>query len=170
MKEHVIILMDISYSMQRRAQSMIDGLNKFVESLKARPDHEDILFTVMLFSDWRTYLCRGVPVDNVSLFTLRNFPNFGMTHLYDAIGDLVQDWIQEKRARHHLFIVTDGEDNGSKTVSKEQASQACDMVIRKHGWTITHCDVDVSKLDSASVNKVVYDIDDLENILSSLSI
>ncbi len=170
MKQHVIVLMDISYSMQIRVKNMIDGLNKFVHTLRARSDHANILFSVMLFSDKRSYLCREVPVDDLSPFTVYNLPEFGLTHLYDAIGTLFHEWTNETRAQHHLFIITDGDDNGSTQVTKQQATQLCDKMVLERNWTVSHCDVDISKLESFNVQKVVYDVDNLEELLGNLSI
>jgi len=170
MKQHVIVLMDISYSMQPHAKNMIDGLNKFVDTLRARSDHTNILFSAMLFSDKRSYLCREVPVDDLSPFTVYNIPEFGLTHLYDAIGELFDEWTNETREQHHLFIITDGDDNGSKKVTKQQATQMCDKMVLERNWTVTHCDVDINKLGSFNVQKVVYDIDNLEELLGNLSI
>jgi uncharacterized protein YegL len=166
MKQHIIVLMDISYSMKNNAQKMVKGLNNFLESLKHRPDHQDILFSVLLFCDKRTYLCRGVSVDQQQPFTVKQLPQFGLTHLYDAIGALLTEWINEKRAKHFLFVITDGEDNGSKQMNKEQARIYCEEAV-KQGWSITHCGVDVSKL---GVKEIRYEMDDLEELIGGLSI
>jgi uncharacterized protein YegL len=166
MKQHIIVLVDISYSMQNNAQKIISGLNKFLESLKLRPNHRDILFSVLLFCDTRTYLCRGVFVDQQQPFTMKQLPQFGLTHLYDAIGALIRDHINEKRVKHSLFVITDGEDNGSKQMNKEQARMYCEEAVMQ-GWCITHCGVDVSKL---GVNEIRYEIDDLEELIGGLSI
>lgn len=162
--------MDISYSMQSNRDKMLDGLNKFVKTLKQRPDNTHILFSVMLFCERTVYLCRGVPVAGVTPFRAEDLPRYGLTHLYDALGKLLQEWIPEQRAQHHLFVITDGVDNGSKQLTKEQAKQACSAAVQECGWRITHCDVDISKLDCPGIKQVVYDADNLDQLLGNLRI
>lgn len=170
MKEHVIVLMDVSYSMLPRSRCMVGGVNKFVSSLRERQDADNILFTLILFSQEFIYMCKSLVVWEVPLFTIADLPTFGQTHLYDAIAKVLNEWIPEKRTNHHLFIITDGMDNGSKLLGEEEAKKACEIAIEDHQWKITHCDVDLSSLVSNKVQKILYNVNNLENMLSSLNI
>lgn len=170
MKQHVIVLMDISYSMLTRSRCMVDGVNKFVESLREHHDTDNILFTLILFSQEFIYMCKGLPVREVPNFKIEDLPTFGQTHLYDAIAKVLNEWLPEKRANHYLFIITDGMDNGSKLLGEEEAKKACEEAIENHQWKITHCDVDLYSLASSKVQKIVYDVNNLENMLSNLNI
>ena len=170
MKQHVVVLLDISYSMLTQTRSIVDGVNKFVKSLTQRQDSYNILFTLILFSHEFTYMCKGIFVNEVPTFTIEDLPTFGQTHLYDAIAKVLNDWILEKRANHHLFIITDGMDNGSKLLGEEEAKKACEIAIDDHGWKITHCDVNLYSLTSSKVQKVIYNVNNLENLLENLKI
>jgi hypothetical protein len=161
--------MDVSYSMQQYSEKIVSGLNKFLINLKQRVDHQNILLSVMLFSDKRSYLCRGVPVDLLHPFQKSDIGGFGMTHLYDAIGVILTEWINENRLQHHLYIITDGADNGSKNINKEQAKLYCTEAV-KQGWAITHCDVDASNLQCDAVKEVRYEVDELDQLLGRLSL
>lgn len=170
MIQHVIVLLDISYSMLSHAHSLVDGLNKFVNSLRSLPDSNNILFTLILFSHEFIYMCKGIFVNEVPTFTIEDLPTFGQTHLYDAIAKVLNEWISEKRANHNLFIITDGMDNGSKLLGEEEAKKACETAIDEYGWKITHCDVNLYSLVSSKVQKVVYDVNNIENLLENLKI
>lgn len=146
---------------------MLNGLNKFVENLRS---NDKILFTIMVFCETQSYLCKGVPIKDVKTFTKSQLPPYGLTYLHDAIGALLTEWIPEKRANHKLFIVTDGEDTGSKFVNKKEAISMCNTAVEQHDWVITHCDIDVGKLSCKNINSVRYDVDDLEGLLGCLSI
>ena len=163
--KHIIVLIDISYSMKKNSESIIKGLNKFVKNFKGSVD---IYLSVMLFCDSRHYLCRAVLIDKVQPFSTKELPQFGTTFLYDAIGAILTEWGNEKGAEHHFFIITDGCDTGSVIFTKNGVSSLCDEAI-KNGWRITHCGVDSSNLGEG-VSEIIGGIDDLEGLLGSLSI
>lgn len=168
--EHIIVLIDISYSMLSKAEGIIAGLNNFMESLKQREDSHNLLITVVVFCQRVTYLCRGVPVSNVDVFDVKTLPIFGTTFLYDAIGTVLSDWINEHRVHHNLYIITDGDDTGSNNVTKEQANEQCEQAVLDYGWKITYCGVDTGKLVSTSVKQVIYEVNNIEGLLSNLSL
>ena len=163
--KHIIVLIDISYSMKKNATSIIKGLNKFVEKFKRSLD---IYLSVMLFCDSRHYLCRAVSINTVKPFSTDELPQFGTTFLYDAVGAILTEWGNEKEAEHHFFIITDGCDTGSVIFTKNGVTNLCDDAI-KSGWRITHCGVDSSNLGTG-VSEIIGEIDDLEGLLGSLSI
>ena len=130
--KHIIVLIDISYSMKKNATSIIKGLNKFVENFK---QSVDIYLSVMLFCDSRHYLCRAVPINTVKLFSTEELPPFGTTFLYDAVGAILTEWGHEKEAEHHFFIITDGCDTGSLIFTKNGVTNLCDEA-HKSGWQV----------------------------------
>lgn len=166
--EHIIILIDISYSMYSKAEYIISGLNNFIESLRHRDDSNKILITVIVFCQKITYLCCGVPVKNVEIFNVKQLPTFGTTFLYDAIGIVINDWINEYRLHHNLYIITDGDDTGSNKVTKEEANKLCEQAVQDYDWNITYCGIDTGKLISNSIKRVIYDVNNVENLLSNL--
>jgi uncharacterized protein YegL len=155
--------------MQSHAGKMVTGLNKFIQTLKTYTNHANIFCSIVIFCHTYYYLYYGYPIDEIKAFSMNILSQTGTTHLYDAIGAVIHDWINEKNVKHNLFIITDGEDNGSKNITKEQAIQLCNMAAESN-WNITHCDVDISKLDSSAIKKVVYNIDNLEELLENLTI
>ena len=168
MKQHVIVLIDISYSMKKNSSAIIKGLNLFVERLREGRHNNEIYLSVVLFCDNIHYLCKAVAIKEVNLFSTSQLPKFGFTYLYDAIGYIIKEWIHEKMVEHNFFIITDGDDTGSISVSETESIELCDNAIN-NGWRITYCGVDSANL-AAGVSKIQGDINDLENLLSGLSI
>ena len=167
MKQHVIVLIDISYSMKKNSNAIIKGLNCFVDTLQQKKNSNDMYISVVLFSDKIHYLCKFSEIKDVDHFSLNQLPEFGSTNLYDAVGSILTEIIPEKRFKHTFFIITDGADTGS-VMKESEAKSLCDEAV-KNGWTITHCGVDAGNL-GASVSDVHLNIDDLEGLLSGLSI
>lgn len=165
--QHVILLIDNSYSMCIRQEQMINGLNKFVENLKKK---NNILFTLIFFCHTRTYICKGVPIKDVKTFDKTHLPRYGYTHLYDSIASILTEWIPEKEMYHNLFIITDGEDNGSFTINKQGAIDFCNIAVEQYGWVITHCDTDFSKLVSENIDNLQYNVGDLEEMFGNLNV
>jgi uncharacterized protein YegL len=169
-KQHVILLVDISSSMFHRAPRLVSGINNFINSLRQRDDSQDLYISLLLFNDKITHVCGAVPVQDIQTFLTHDIVPFGMTHLYDAIGLTIQNHLGSTSAVHHnLFIISDGYDTGSNLFTRDQASQLCDNASQ-NGWNITHCDVNISNLDSNSIKKVVYDADNIDQLFSSLAI
>lgn len=77
MKQHVIVLIDISYSMKKNSNSIIKGLNLFLERLQKMTNSNDIYLSVVLFSHKINYLCKAVQVKEVQLFSMKQLPAFG---------------------------------------------------------------------------------------------
>lgn len=168
MKQHIIVLIDISFSMKKNACAIISGLNLFVERLQKGNCANDIYLSVVLFCDNIHYLCKAVPLKEVNIFSTSQLPKFGLTFLYDAIGYIIKEWIHEKMVEHNFFIITDGADTGSISVSEIESRELCNNAV-ENGWRITHCGVDAGNL-GAGVSEIPSNIDDLESLLSGLSI
>lgn len=168
MKQHVIVLIDISFSMKNNACAIIKGLNLFVKRLQKGNQANDIYLSVVLFCDNIHYLCKAVPIKEVNIFSISQLPKFGFTFLYDAIGYVIKEWIHEKMVEHIFFIITDGVDTGSISVSASESRELCDNAV-ENGWRITHCGVDAGNLGTG-VSEIPSDLDDLESLLSGLCI
>jgi len=168
MKQHVIVLIDISYSMKKNSNAIVNGLNSFVDSLRQKRNSNDTYISVILFCDKIHYMCKFSHIKDVDHFSINQLPEFGLTFLYDAVGSILTEMIPEKRFQHTFFIITDGVDTGSTVMQESDAKSLCDEAI-KNGWRITHCGVDAGNL-GASVSDVHMNIDELENLISGLSI
>lgn len=111
-----IFVLDLSGSMQGKYQSMIEGVNRGLQKLKA----ED-RFRVILFNDSANEITRGympATADNVKNFIqqLENTPPGGGTNLYAGLKKGI-DGLDSDRASA-LILVTDGEANVGTTEKK----------------------------------------------------
>jgi hypothetical protein len=72
----------------------------------------------------------------------------GMTPLYDAIGRLVSLAEAEKPEKAVLVIMTDGEENSSREVTREGAKAALDRA-RAKGWEVVFLGAEFADFDDA---------------------
>lgn len=73
----------------------------------------------------------------------------GMTPLYDAIGRMVSLAEKDKPEKAVIVIMTDGEENSSKEMTKASAKAALDRV-RAKGWEVVFLGTEFSNFDDAT--------------------
>jgi uncharacterized protein YegL len=123
-KVHVSIVLDRSGSMAPSAAQTIGGFNEYVKGLKAQADTE---YTVSLttFDHTVTPVFVDRPIKDVPELTGDTYRAGGGTALYDAIGQVLGDVEaaaeKDLTIGHMVVIITDGEDESSRIVSKKQA-------------------------------------------------
>jgi hypothetical protein len=168
--KHVIVLIDNSFSMKLHSSDIIKGLNTFIVRLQSMRDTRDIFLTVMFFSDKTYYLLKLENIHKVQPFSIDSIPHYGLTFLYDAIEEILDDFIQLSfNIEQHFFIITDGCDTGSVKSSECVIKDRCENAI-KNGWIITHCGVDSGNLGSSVLDVIANGVDDLGNLLGGLTI
>ena len=130
----------------------------------------EIFLTVMFFSDKTYYLQKLENIHKVQQFFIESIPPYGLTFLYDAIEEILDDFIRLSfNVENHFFIITDGCDTGSVKSSERVIKHRCEEAI-KNGWIITHCGVDAGNLGSSVLDVIVKGVDDLGNLLGGLTI
>jgi len=72
-----------------------------------------------------------------------------MTPLYDAIGRMVSLAEKDKPEKAVIVIMTDGEENSSKEMTKTSAKAALDRV-RAKGWEVVFLGTEFSNFDDAT--------------------
>jgi uncharacterized protein YegL len=168
--KHIIVLIDTSYSMKPQSNGIIKGLNKFILDLKAMKDSNEIFLTVMFFSD-KTYYSRKVEhILESRKFSIEDIPPYGSTFLYDAVGEILDDFLPSIWVEHYFFIITDGCDTGSVKTGEWSIKRRCEEA-RRSGWTITHCGVNSGNLGTG-VTDIIFkeDGDNLDILLEELKI
>ena len=87
MKQHAIVLIDISYSMKKNSNSIIKGLNMFVERLQKGNNSDNIYLTVVLFCDEMHYLSKAIPIKDVSCFSKKQLTYYEIAYQckYDVL-------------------------------------------------------------------------------------
>ena len=88
---NVITAVDISYSMGGYINKVVDGLNNFLLKLKKLSDRQLVYLTIITFSTDVNYVVKSVNVNMIEKFHPFQFNCYGMTSMYDAIGQIILD-------------------------------------------------------------------------------
>lgn len=165
--QHIIILIDCSYSMENILKEVVKGLNNFLEKIKIQYKNYpiNIFLTVASFSNNLKYIVEYKNINLINFFDENDFITWGSTALYDSICNIILKF--QNNNNTNLYIITDGDDNMSKTYTKEQTNELCDMAIQSGLWKIIHCHTDINILNIPTIK---YDINDISNIFNMLTI
>jgi uncharacterized protein YegL len=123
-KVHVSIVLDKSGSMVGSSAQTIGGFNEYIKGLKGQTD-TDYYVSLTMFDHAVAPAYVNRPVAQVPELTGSTYRAGGGTALYDALGIVLAD--VEKMAKedplvgHMVVVITDGEDESSRTVSKQDA-------------------------------------------------
>jgi hypothetical protein len=145
---HAYILLDRTGSMQSIWAEALGSVNAYVKAL-AEGDgyatlavfdaHEGLQFDV---------LRAGVPVQAWQDVTDADATPRGMTPLYDAIGRMIARAESEAPEKAVLVIMTDGEENASREMKKDDVKAALDR-IEKKGWQTVFLGAEFAKFNDA---------------------
>jgi len=125
------LLVDRSGSMQSILNSTLSGLNEFVGAQRLLPTADQTSVTLHTFDDLYETPIPSTPLRDFPTITDMNISPRGMTALYDAIGNMFADMPMTPST---VVIVTDGEENASKTFTKNQVMEQI-TERRRLGWT-----------------------------------
>lgn len=142
MKTEVLVVLDSSGSMRVKKNDVIGGFNGFIKTLQ-----EDTRLTLVTFnsSEYKK-VYDAVEVKYVKPLDDKTFLPDGWTPLYDslckAIDDIGQKFaqMQEKNRPDVVVcvIMTDGEENDSKTFKLKDAKKRIAHQQDKYNWTFIY--------------------------------
>jgi hypothetical protein len=151
---HSYILLDRTGSMEPIWSEALSSVNAYADGLAAldggpRVD-ADITLAVFDAQDGLQFdvLRKGVDAQNWNDVSTREVNPRGMTPLYDAIGRIVSLAETDRPEKAIIVIMTDGEENSSKEMTKGAAKAALDRV-RAKGWEVVFLGAEFSKFDDA---------------------
>ena len=151
---HSYILLDRTGSMEPIWSEALSSVNAYADGLAAldggpRVD-ADITLAVFDAQDGLQFdvLRKGVDAEDWNDVSSRDVNPRGMTPLYDAIGRIVSLAEKDKPEKAIIVIMTDGEENSSKEMTKTAAKAALDRV-RAKGWEVVFLGAEFSKFDDA---------------------
>lgn len=164
---HIIILIDVSYSMTSHIFSFTTALNKFLQELKQK--NINCRLSVGQFSTELQFITEFQNVYEINSFDTSQFRIQGTTALYDAIGNTIRIISNEVHGvdKTKLFVISDGDDNASFRYNKDDADRMMNEMIQNKKWEIQHCHTDMNLF---TVPTVTYDINDISNIFDNLAI
>lgn len=136
-KIHITFVMDRSQSMSTCTQEAQDGLNKFVKD--QRTIDENTTFTLVQFDHEYELVYDAEPLKDVGeyIFTPR-----GSTALLDAIGRAISytnDFVRDENPDQVLFVIfTDGQENCSQELNREQVRQLIEDKTNNAKWQFVY--------------------------------
>lgn len=148
----VFILLDRSGSMGSKWIETLGALNGYVEKLGNDKTGESHV-TLATFH-WTDSLAFDVIRDNVTSAEWEKVvhgeaPPGGYTPLFDAIGRIVNLADKKNDNRTVIAIITDGEENSSRELSREAAGRLFDKCKGK-GWQVVFLGADFDAFNQAS--------------------
>jgi len=165
---HVIILLDVSYSMSAHINNFVYALNNFIKKLRNLND--SYMLTIGEFNTQLNFITEYQNVESIKEFSSSDFKINGTTALYDAICNTIKFIsrnINIKAKKTKMFIITDGDDNASFVHNKEDTDRLTNDAINFGGWEITHCHTDSNLLN---IPTVTYDVNNIMDIFENLKI
>jgi len=146
------IVLDRSGSMTKLTAETITGFNKFLNEQKA-VDGEATLTLATFASDY-TLVHDFLPLKSVDELTLTTYKTGGYTALLDALvktidatGAKLAALPEEERPGKVIFVViTDGQENFSKTFTKTHAMEKITHQREKYGWEFVWMGCDMSQV------------------------
>ena len=145
---HAYILLDRTGSMQSIWSEALGSVNAYVKALAVGDAyatlavfdaHEDLKFDV---------LRAGVPVQTWKDVTDADATPRGMTPLFDAIGRIIALAEKDAPEKAVIVIMTDGAENASREMKKDDVKAALDRVTKK-GWQTVFLGAEFGNFDDA---------------------
>jgi hypothetical protein len=127
----IVVVLDRSGSMRSIAQETVEGFNKFL--LEQQNSEGEAYITLVQFDDRYEMNYKSIPVKEAQPLILgENFIPRGSTALLDAIGKTIEELETERDVV--FVIITDGEENSSKTYKKEAINRMIDTLQEEEEW------------------------------------
>jgi len=137
----IVIVLDESGSMQPIRSQIIRSINDLITEQK-QIEERPATFTLVKFNNNVNRVMTNKLLKNVhNLDSLDYTPN-GSTALYDAIGDTIQWFRNEKDVL--MVIVTDGQENASTKYTKHQINKLIDEKKLNNNWSYVYLSSDLS--------------------------
>lgn len=177
---HSYILLDRTGSMQPIWNEALSSVNAYADGLNALDGGPsvDASLTVATFDSQDglqfDIVRKTIDPQNWRKLTDDDATPRGMTPLYDAIGRIVALAETDKPEKAVIVIMTDGEENSSREVTKDGARAALDRV-RAKGWEVVFLGAEFSNFSDAvgvgqtSSRNMAVDKDQLSDSMNRLA-
>jgi len=142
----IVTIIDKSGSMSSLQSRTIEGYNEFLNEQKQLDG--DANFSLVLFSSpgKEEIVFDSVDIQEISELTTENYRPGGATALYDCIGKTIKalkkrikNLDKDERPEKVLFvIITDGEENSSRTFGKDEVFKMINKREEKNDWSFIY--------------------------------
>jgi hypothetical protein len=127
----IVVVLDRSGSMGSIAPSTVEGFNTFLN--EQQNSEGEAFITLVQFDDRYEINYKSIPVKNAQKLILgESFVPRGSTALLDAIGQTIEGLETDRDVV--FVIITDGEENSSKTYKREAINKMIDTLQKENGW------------------------------------
>lgn len=126
-----VFLLDRSGSMETCRDDTIDGYNVYIDAQK----NEGGTMTLVLFDHEINVLYENKPIEEVPQLTADTFVPRGGTALYDALGYVTKMPLPGETM---VIILTDGEENSSRTYTAAHVKDLIENKQTKDGWSFVY--------------------------------
>lgn len=137
----IVMVLDESGSMEPIRNQIIGSINDLImeqKQIKERP----ATFTLVKFSDKVKEVIINKSLANIRSLTQEDYTPSGSTALYDAIGNTITRFRNEKNVL--MVIVTDGQENASKRYTRNQINSMINEKKINNNWTYVYLSSDLS--------------------------
>jgi hypothetical protein len=136
----VTIVLDESGSMEPLQQDTIGGVNQFLKEQRALPGQ--CTLSLLKFNHEDRPVFTGRPIAEAPDLTIGTYQPSGNTALLDALGRAIMEAGGRLRAMSEadrpgkviIMVVTDGEENSSRTWTRDQIKKAVEHQISVYKW------------------------------------
>jgi hypothetical protein len=151
---HAYLLLDRSGSMQSLWVEALSSINAYARELANKTDGDavDSHVTLAIFDGQEglqfDLLRRQVPALHWESVTDREAAPRGMTPLLDALGRIIALAEADNPDRAVIVVMTDGQENASREVTRDGARAALERV-KKKGWDVVFLGANFDNIDDA---------------------
>ena len=152
----IVLVLDESGSMESIRNDMLKSINDLIkeqQQVKERPS----TFTLVKFSDKVNRYISNKPLNNIKLLSSEDYTPNGATALYDAIGDTINWFRNEKDVL--MVIVTDGQENSSTKYNKYEINRMIEQKKERNNWSYVYLSNDLNTQlqgDNIGLHKSAY--------------
>jgi len=137
----IVMILDESGSMDNIRNKMIESINGLIREQQQVTGRETT-FTLVKFSDIIKRVIENQPLEKIKLLTSEDYIPNGSTALFDAIGNTISWFRNEKDVL--MVIVTDGQENASHKFNQNMINNMIDDKQKNNNWTYVYLSNDLS--------------------------
>jgi hypothetical protein len=143
---HIVMILDESGSMGPIRNDIIGSVNTFIDEQK-NLKQDNTAFTFVKFSNNISTTYEKKLLSQVDIISCDNYKPSGNTALYDAIGQTINKYVDEKEV--FIIIVTDGEENSSREFNHKKVTDLIESK-KKDNWNFIYLSADLSTMEQGS--------------------
>jgi hypothetical protein len=152
-KTHVVLVLDKSSSMGPLQEQTIKSVNEQIDTIKNSSKGIETTITFVQFNDrvQEKFFCE--PIEKLQILTKDDYVPSGMTAMLDAIGLTVAKLkglpdINDPETAVLFVVITDGEENSSRTYTKNSIAELVTELAGTNRWTfsVLGANIDLNKL------------------------